>query len=133
MSPSSSSSRRTITEQTPLINTTNANNNNLSSTLADAAIARTLTEEELRNERNKGTAVVDAEAWDPYAGGYSHRDDALRYGAWRGPNGEVSVYRGRGGDGGIPPDVAESVALEICLWTFLILFLLAIIIVPFFF
>jgi hypothetical protein len=103
------------TEQTPLVITSNA-------TQHDAAIARALTEEELRLERNKGTPVVHAEAWDDYA--YSNSDSALRYGAWRGPNGEVIIYRDE-------PDVADP-TLVACFWVVFLLFLLAIIILPFY-
>lgn len=109
------SSLSTATEQTPLVGTNTA-------TQHDAAIARALTEEELRLERNKGTPIVHAEIWDDYT--YSNRESALRYGAWRGPNGEVIVYRDE-------PDVADP-AFVTCFWVVFLLFLLAIIILPFY-
>ena len=82
----------------------------------DAAYARALTEEELAQERNKGTRVIEGQAWNDY---YSTREP-VQYGAWRDPSSRrVYIYRD---DGDVPP------GLLFC-WCFWLWFLILVFIV----
>ena len=77
--------------------------------------------EEFASEVRKGTRVVEARAWDDYYSDPNHQ--TMRYSAWRGPHGERYLS-----DDEIGPDPN----LIACFWIFFLLFLLAIIILPFY-
>ena len=113
-------------ETTPLISAAEVSGNN---TQNDAAIAQAIAHEfnsyeEYATEIRKGTRQVEARAWDDYYRDPNH--ESFRYSVYRGPNGDVVMRRNEIDELGPDP------GLIACFWLMFLLFLLAIIIVPFY-
>lgn len=114
-------------ETTPLISAAVFNSNN---TQDDAALAQAIAHEfnsyeDYATEIRKGTRQVEARAWEDY-----YRDpnnESFRYSAYRGRNGDVL----RRNDNDID-DLGPDPGLVACFWLMFLLFLLAIIILPFY-
>ena len=108
------------TESTPLITASAAPDTSNDAVLARAIAHEFNSYEEFASEVRKGTRVVEAQRWDDYYRDPDHV--SLRYSAWRGPDGEIIHTDDDGPDPG----------LVACFWLTFLLFLLAIIIIPFY-
>ena len=125
---SSSSSSPVAQETTPLISAAEVNGTN---TQNDAAIAQAIAHEfnsyeEYATEIRKGTRQVEARAWEDYYRDPNH--ESFRYSVYRGPNGNVIMRR----DDYDIDDLGPDPGLVACFWVMFLLFLLAIIILPFY-